>query len=254
MSREEVLFPPVQSSGGNRGSSHAQISGRASVRRERELDELLPQTLAAAWSLAARGFPEALVRADGQPGRLPDQRIGSASRRLADPPRERVRSRCAFGCRLPAIPAVHASGRCLGGQTATASDHGDRGRWPRACARLNSSSGLRRRSDVVAALRRRLRDRNADGVLRSRVSVLLAVARRAWRAGRWQRQAGDNSLRGTDRGTGPGQRARPRSNCALRGLGGCRELPLVGSFRLFDSSQGGRAGAKHRCAIDVATS
>ena len=215
MSREEVLFPPVQSSGGNRGSNaRFRFLCRASARRESELDELPPQALAAAWSLAARGFSEAVVGTDDQPGRLPDQRLGSAARRRADPPCKRVRSRRAFGCRLPAIPAVHASGRCLGGQTPTASDHGDRGRWPLPRARLNSSSGVRRGSDAVAALRRWLRDRNADSVLRSRVSVLLTIARRAGRTGRRQRQAGDNPLLGTDRRTGPGRRARPRSNCA----------------------------------------
>ena len=182
---------------------------------------------AAGRSLAESGLPLALVVADDQPVRLADQPARPAARRDRRARGERVRGRAPRRGRVPSLSPPVAAGRRLGRPAPPQADP-DRLR-PGACrrARLDTARLLARRTDDLAALRRRLRRRSRHRLLRRRVPVVSAVARCSIRADGGQLEAGGEPLRGAARRAGRRRRADRAADRAGRGRSRCDQLPRL---------------------------
>ncbi len=141
-----------------------------------------------------------MVGGDDQPVRVAGRRPGDRLRRDRRPRRERLRGRSHRGTRLPAVHPLHAAGWSLGRPAAEKADPDRRRLRARGAARLDPDRVRGRRADARAALRRRLPRRRLPGVLRRRLPVVPAVARRARPDHRRQLEARDQPLRGAGRG------------------------------------------------------
>ena len=127
---------------------------------------------------------------------------------------------------VPSVPALHAAGRRLGRPaTAPARSSSPATSAARLAARVGPDRVRGRRPHDLAALRRRLRRRGRHGLLRRRLPVLPAVARR-----QDQLVDGNSKLEISRAGAfiaGPGPRRRPRrrDHGPGRDPGRRRELP-----------------------------
>ena len=146
--------------------------------------------------------------------------------------------------RVPAVHPVQPAGRRLGRPAAPAADPHRRRHRAGGDAAVHPDRVRLRRPDDLAAVRRRVRHRGADRLLRRRVPVLPAVARRPRPARRGQLEAGDHPHAGPDRGSGVGRRPHRAPDRADRHPGRLDQLRGLGVLRVPDPAPGAHAGSR----------
>ncbi len=193
--------------------------------------------------VAPSGLPEALVGRDDQRLRNAGNAARASDHRGDHVERHAVRVRAAGHGRVPAVHPAQPAGRSVGRSPSAAPDPdrrrpGEGGRPDLDPDRLRPG-----RPDDLAALHRRLHQRLRDRVLRCRLSVVSPVPRRSRPARRWQLEARDESIRGTDHRARRGGRTHRGVHGAARDPPRRAQLRCVGAVHVRDPSPRAGPGA-----------
>ena len=203
--------------------------------------------------MAPPRLPQAVDRRDDQRLRLAVHGAGAAARRRAVARRERVRCVGAVRRRVPALHSLRDPRGRLGRPAAAQADPRHRRHWPCGAARLDPARVPLRRAHARTAVRGRLPRRHLHGLLRRRLPVVLAVARRARAARRRQFQARDQPFDLAAGRAGHGGRPDRHLRSAVRDVPRRGQLRGLGRLPLRDPPAREAAGAElHRRAAEHA--